>query len=214
MPNTRLYICSLTAALAVAAATHAADRPIPLIDGHVVSVISGDMLNVKLTSGIEQVALQGVDAPEQDQPGGDESTAALVKLVDGRDVQLAIVDQKSRQNVSIAVVYLGDIEINEVMVRQGNAWADREHMRRKDDAILCIYEEEARAVKRGFWAYSVVERIPPWEWRHRRQRNSFTDYTDETAANCLAAVSEAEARARKGAEDSSEANQIEKNPKQ
>ncbi len=197
-----------------ALAAGADERPIPPIYGRVVSVVSGDMLNIKLESGIERVALQGIDAPDKDQPGSDEATAALVKLVDGQDVQLAIVDQNSRQNISIAVVYLGDVEINEVMVRQGHAWADREHMRRKDDAILCIYEEEARAVGRGFWAYSVVERIPPWEWRYRRQRNSFTDYTDETAANCLAAVSEAEARTRKSAEESKESNKLEKTPKQ
>src|SRR5882672_5955038 len=216
MRATSLILRSLAAVatLVGATATYPADRPIPLINGHVVSVLSGDMLNVKLESGTERVALQGIDAPDKDQPGGAEAVAALLKLVDGRDVQLAIGDQNPRQNLSIAVVYLGEVEINEIMVRQGNAWADREHMRRKDDAILCIYEEEARAVGRGLWAYSIVERIPPWEWRDRKHRESFTDYTDETAANCLATVSEAQARLRKPPESPKENNKIDTVPKQ
>ncbi|MGH8264333.1 MAG: thermonuclease family protein [Steroidobacterales bacterium] len=171
----------------------AADRPIPVLNGRVVSVISGDTINVKLTNGVVRVVLQGVDAPEKDQLGGEEAAVGLAKLVNARDVRIAIVDQRPRQNISIAVVYVGDTDVNEAMVRDGLAWADRRHMRRKDDAILCIYEEEARGLGRGLWAYSKLERIAPWEWRNRFQRNYFTDYTDETAANCLAAVGEGKA---------------------
>jgi endonuclease YncB( thermonuclease family) len=166
----------------------ATDRPIPILNGRVVSVISGDTINVKLTNGVVRIVLLGVDAPEKDQVGGDEAAVALAKYVNGREVRLAIIDQKPRLNLSLAIVFVGDLDVNEAMVRAGLAWADRAHMRRKDDAILCIYEEEARGLGKGLWAYSALERIAPWQWRDRERRDYFTDYADETAANCLAAV--------------------------
>ncbi len=171
-----------------ASLAHSAERVIPRLKGHVTAVIDGNTLTVQLASGPVRLRLQSIDAPERDQAGGDEATATLRKLVVGRDVEVEITDQSAGRDRFVGIVYLGDVEINEVMVRQGEAWADRRHMRRKDDAILCIYEEEARGLQRGFWALAVAERVPPWEWRQRKTRTSFTDYTDETAANCLAAV--------------------------
>jgi len=65
----------------------AADRPIPILNGRVVSVISGDTINVKLTNGVVRVVLQGVDAPEKDQMGGEEAAVGLAKLVNDRGIR-------------------------------------------------------------------------------------------------------------------------------
>ncbi len=99
----------------------------------------------------------------------------------------------------VAIVYAGDVDVNAELVKQGHAWAFRKYMRKTEDADLCALEQAARSDKRGLWALPANERIAPWEWRKRGNRPTFTDYSGETAENCIAAIgalASAEAPAR------------------
>ena len=58
----------------------------------------------------------------------------------------------------------------------------------RDDAAYCTFEHEARRQKRGLWALPPEQRVAPWEWRKRGNRSTFTDYSRETAENCIAAI--------------------------
>jgi endonuclease YncB( thermonuclease family) len=64
--------------------------------------------------------------------------------------------------------------------------AFRRYMR-KQGAALCSDENEARVAKRGLWALANDDRITPWEYRSRKNRDSFIDYSHETTAECVAA---------------------------
>ena len=90
----------------------------------VTSVIDGDTIKVQLTEGPAQVRLANIDAPEPIQSGGGTAARALNARVLGQDVSLHVVERERDQRL-VAVVFLGDENVNAWMVKQGHAWADR-----------------------------------------------------------------------------------------
>lgn len=178
----RTFVITLIAGWAVSGSLPAQD----VIVGTVTKVIDGDTIDVQLTSGPIRVRLHGVDTPERGQPWEDESTAWLKKQVMGREVAIEPYEQ-DRYERMVGTVYLGDTNINQELVRLGHGWAYRRYLR-KADAIFCAEEAEARLARRGLWSLPNSERVAPWEWRRRKTRDSFTDYTRETTANCVASI--------------------------
>ena len=166
----------------------AADSPV--LSGTVLTVTDGDTVAVLLSSGRIEVRLHGIDAPERGQVGGSESRAFLRKLVERKAVDLEPVDQ-DRYERMVAVLYLGATNVNAEMVRAGHAWADRQYLSIAD-RDLCALEDGARGSRRGVWKGDV---IAPWEWRERKGRRGFTDYSKATVATCLAEIPSSQARA-------------------
>lgn len=159
----------------------------PVLVGTVTKVVDGDTIDVKLTSGPIRVRFHAIDTPERGQPWGNESTAWLTKLLLGKEVQLEPFEQ-DRYDRLVATVLLGDLNVNAELVKQGHAWAFRKYMRKREDAYLCQLEYAARTAKRGLWALPKDQRAAPWEWRHHNSTDAFTDYSNETTANCVAAI--------------------------
>lgn len=163
-----------------------AAQDLPVLVGTVTKVVDGDTVDVQLSSGPIRVRLHGVDTPERGQPWGKESTAALTALVMGKQVGVEPFEQ-DRYDRMIGIVYRDDLNVNLELVKRGHAWAYRRYMR-KSDSELCINEAAARTAKKGLWVLPASERIAPWEWRRKKTRETFTDYTRETAATCIAAI--------------------------
>jgi endonuclease YncB( thermonuclease family) len=178
-----LALCML--GLLVEIPAHAQDA-LPVLVGTVTKIVDGDTIDVQLSSGPMRVRLHGVDTPERGQPWGKESTAALTDLVMGKEVDIEPFSQ-DRYERMIGIVFLGDLNVNLELVKRGHAWAYRQYMR-KEDSALCINEAAARTAKKGLWALPVDQRIPPWEWRRKKTRAAPTDYSQETAAECIAAI--------------------------
>lgn len=152
--------------LTLLAAVAAGADPPKVVGAKVTKVNDGDSIEVQTAAGAARVRLSAVDTPEYDQPYGDKSSAALkARLPVGVDVELEIVTQDQFRRM-VAVVWLvagGDrINVNEMMLREGHAWAYRRYMR---DARFCDLEAEARDAKRGLWAQPVSEWVYPPEWR-------------------------------------------------
>jgi endonuclease YncB( thermonuclease family) len=82
----------------------------------------------------------------------------------------------------VAVVYVGDENVNAWMVKQGHAWAYRGHTREPD---YCVWENAARSLRRGLWADKYW--TAPWDWRMSQRDSLFfvTDYSTTTAAACI-----------------------------
>jgi endonuclease YncB( thermonuclease family) len=158
----------------------------PVLVGTVSRVVDGDTIKVELSSGPVEVRLDSIDTPERNQPWGTEATTALARRVDGREVALDVVTQDRYERL-VAVVYLGDENVNAWLVQQGHAWAYRQYLK---DAQYCTWEAQARVARQGFWSQPAGQWQAPWEWRQveRRQAGSFTDYSPETIANCTAAI--------------------------
>jgi endonuclease YncB( thermonuclease family) len=159
-----------------------------VLQGRVLDVHDGDTIKVQLDSGPISVRLHGIDAPERNQPHGEESTAALARLVGGKSVDLEPVGQKSYGRL-VAIVYVGSINANKRMIEGGEAWAARKYLRKERDAHWCMDENAARAAKRGIWSQPPEQWIDPREWFHREEgQMKFTDYSHENTFRCLAAI--------------------------
>ena len=158
-----------------------------MLVGTVVHVYDGDTIKVQLSSGPIIVRLHSIDTPEHDQPWGPEATAALASRVQGRQVSLDVVTQDSYERL-VADVLVGDRSVNEWMVQQGNAWAYRHYL---EDSRFCTWEAEARTAGRGLWNRPPDTWRAPWQWRAagRGENVVYTDYSHETVAHCIAAMS-------------------------
>lgn len=156
----------------------------PSLSGTVTRVIDGDTLEVQLSSGPIRVRLNSIDTPEKDQPWGSQAQAALAGRVDGRQVDLEPVTQDHYDRL-VAVVFLRGENINAWMVQQGAAWAYRDYL---EDPSYCAWEAAARESGLGLWSLPPGSRVAPWEWRAagRGSNAVFTDYSNETAAGCIA----------------------------
>jgi endonuclease YncB( thermonuclease family) len=156
----------------------------PVLIGTVTHVTDGDTIVVQLDSGPVTVRLDSIDTPEYDQPWGPRASMALAERIDGQRVALEVVTQ-DRYDRLVAVVFFGEQNINAWLVEQGDAWAYRRYLR---DDEYCTWEAEARKVRRGLWSLAENHWRAPWEWRaaQRGQAAKFTDYSRETAADCVA----------------------------
>jgi endonuclease YncB( thermonuclease family) len=184
LPRFLIAISALLAS-AVLGLALAAD-PSPVLTGVVTRVVDGDTIDVKLSSGPIRVRLYGIDAPESTQPGGGEATAYLVKRILHQTVDLEPV-QQDRYDRLIAIVDLGDEDINETMVQEGYAWAFRKYLKRSD-TDYCYYEADARTAHLGLWSLPAAQQLAPWEYRHHKSGEPYTDDTAETAEHCIATL--------------------------
>jgi endonuclease YncB( thermonuclease family) len=116
--------------LAFPSSSHAVTRT---VGGVVKKVADGDTLTVVIRDGTKfRVRLYGIDAPEirhekkPGQPYGKEAKAALMGMVLGQKVRLDIIERDQYKRM-VGIVYLGNLNVNEEMVREGWAWAYREY---------------------------------------------------------------------------------------
>ena len=131
--------------------------------------------------GPMQVRLLGVELPEPPRPGsageveggqpfGKQAFAYLRDLALERQVQL-VTYGKDRMGRLLSVVWLGDINLNVALVKEGLAWVDPSLTITAARAALDVAERQARVGKYGLWALPNPE--PPWEYR--RRHNLATD---------------------------------------
>ncbi len=183
-PGLRLALALLTLFAVYAPPTIAQSHPV--LTGRVIKVTDGDTIKVQLTSGPINVRFDSIDAPESHQPHGAQAKAALAKLVADRDVELDVITQDRYERL-VAVVYVGGVNVNEQLVKDGHAWAYREYLKNRD---YCTWEDNARTAKRGVWALPTTSWIYPADWRRLRRKKADTvrDFSTETAQRCLAAI--------------------------
>ncbi|MDP9441338.1 MAG: thermonuclease family protein [Actinomycetota bacterium] len=118
------------------------------------SITDGDTF--VLTDG-RRVRLAQVDAPETSECFGTESTGALSALAAGKTVTLRRPPSgpaTDRYGRTLADVRVGEVSVNEAMVRSGGAeWYESFA---KEDADLAerlrVAENEAKAARRGLWS--------------------------------------------------------------
>lgn len=143
------------------------------------SVIDGDTIEIRH----ERIRLFGIDAPEGEQRCyrngkpwrcGQNSAFALADMI-GKAWVRCIEEDKDRYGRTVAVCFLGQKDLNAMMVAAGWALAYRAF------SMDYIQEErEASAAKRGLWQGRFV---PPWDWR--RGRRLVVQDKPKTQTNCL-----------------------------
>jgi len=148
--------------------------------GKVDSVIDGDTITLTLQSSVDSnkdgktrtLNLDGIDAPEIDQPCGMEAKEFLKGLLQGRNL---LVIERGDMGKSYGVWIVIDDDkhgegenINSLMVQKGLAWSTKVqvHAGGSDKEIQKL-ESEAKKEKIGIWAADSP--VPPWEWRKRKE---------------------------------------------
>jgi endonuclease YncB( thermonuclease family) len=130
----------------------------------VASVIDGDTIDIHGT----RIRLEGIDAPESRQTCirdgrkercGKQSAFHLSDRIGRRTVRCE-GKGRDRYGRTLAICYLGSLDLNAMMVRDGHAVAYRRYSRR-----YVGEENEARKARRGIWA---TEFQMPWDWRRAR----------------------------------------------
>jgi endonuclease YncB( thermonuclease family) len=160
-PSVRFY--PLAAFFIVAAGL--IGNPVSATPAAIPSVIDGDTLEIHG----ERIRLFGIDAPESKQQCavngkhyrcGQVAANALDGLIARRSVTCTEKDQ-DRYGRSVAICYVGKMNINEWMVREGHAVA---YTKYSNDYVLA--EQDARVARRGIWS-GQFER--PQNWRQQKR---------------------------------------------
>jgi len=134
--------------------------------GKVVAIHDGDTLSVRVAGETERVRLAQIDAPERGQPWGRRAKEALGRLAAGRDARLVVVDRDDYGR-PVADLYVGELFVNEALVRGGDAWAYPRYVRHPQ---ILAAQDEARRHLRGLWRLPAAEREAPWEWRRAHRQ--------------------------------------------
>ena len=135
-----------------------------------VKVSDGDTLNVqkvengKFVGEVMKIRMFGIDAPEKTQDYGIESKQALEKLVSGKTLE---IEEKNRDRYgrTVAVVYVNGQNVNEEMVKNGNAWWYQEYD--KKDTKMQAYQENAKKNKLGLFGKRGY--VEPWNYRKEKK---------------------------------------------
>ena len=112
----------------------------------VAEVSDGDTF--QLASG-KRVRLMGVDAPEFDRCGGKQAKEKLSELINGKYVQLKEEVEESFGR-SLALVYVGDTLVNEVILSQG--WGRTDYRKNSQRDVLTAAFHSAQSAKHGIFS--------------------------------------------------------------
>ena len=135
-----------------------------------IKVSDGDTLSVqkvengKFVGEVMKIRMFGIDAPEKTQDYGIESKQALEKLVNGKILE---IEEKNRDRYgrTVAVVYVNGKNVNEEMVKNGNAWWYQEYD--KKDTKMQAYQENAKKNKLGLFGKRGY--VEPWNYRKEKK---------------------------------------------
>ena len=138
-----------------------------------INVVAGEISGVPtITDGDtikilnKRIRFHGIDTPEKKQicfknskeyKCGQESTNALIKKIKGKPVVCKVQEKRDRYKRYIGVCFLGYIDLNKWMVRNGYAVAYRRY---SNDYIED--ENYAKKNKIGLWSGNFIH---PEKWR-------------------------------------------------
>lgn len=139
--------------------------------GTVLRVIDGDTFVLQTKEGSIKVRMNGIDAPEKDQPYGQKSLDFLAKY-EGRE---ALVEQQGidKYGRTLGIIYISNININLLLVKEGFAWHYKQY---STDQSLADAETQAKEASLGLWSDS--DPIAPWSWR-KGDRGTKTTVSEE-----------------------------------
>ncbi len=163
----------------------------------VLSVGDGDSLRVQAGERSITIRLACIDAPETAQaPWGQQSRAYLMqRLPRGREVSIQ-PHTTDRYGRTVAEV-ISDININLVMVEDGQAFAYRRYLSRCDAKEYLEAEFRARWHRYGVWQVEGGITLP-WDFRRQNAAARIPDGTtpDGRRYHCQEIGSDARAHAR------------------
>ncbi len=139
-------------------ATLQAIRPQRTLSATVTRVVDGDTLVVVVPGSItpeEKVRLLRINTPERGRPGFERATAALIALVDGRDVGLEFEDpakpERDEYGRLLAYVHVDDRCANLELVHAGWSRFFTKYGQGRHASAFTRAESAARSASAGLW---------------------------------------------------------------
>ena len=122
-------------------------------------VVDGDTVHVIYQDEVYKIRLTEIDAPERDQPYGNNSTEYLKSLLkEGKvDVDISGTDRYGRK---LGRLYWQGMDINRELVSAGYAWVYDQYV---TDNSFYENQSKARNLKKGLW--EDQNPLEPWNWR-------------------------------------------------
>ena len=137
----------------------------------VISVHDGDSLHVVKSSTGEKVKIRvfGVDCPEIGQPFGDQARDLTRSIVEGHQIEVVPTGQRQSYGREVAgIVVLDKLTVLQAaLVSAGLAWVDGRYCKSAVCDQWRIYQEDAKAARRGLWQDDNP--VPPWTWRRMKK---------------------------------------------
>ena len=152
--------------------------------GKVIKVTDGDSITIlNAINEKVRVRLTGIDAPEADQPYGQESKQSLASMVANKEVRIE-TSKTDRYGRVLGKVWVQPadcpacpktLNVNHAQLLSGMAWWYRQYasdQSAEDQGRYESAEDEARKRNWGLW--SELNPVAPWDWRRgtRTQLNA------------------------------------------
>jgi len=162
--SSRIFTFLAIVTLGLTGMAGAAERQLP---GRVLRVVDGDSLILDVRGSQYRVELADIDAPELNQPWGQEAAQWLQRRLTGSFVVVNWVDSTVDGRVRGSLTFKnGDPGTD--LLHSGLAWCTIGPVTRTPYEQNHPYrdaEAAARLARRGLW--SDDHAIPPWEWRRQ-----------------------------------------------
>ena len=167
------------------------------LQGKVVKIADGDTLTILDVRGFKyRIRLQGIDAPETDQPYGKESSKNLKWLVYGQEINVeyskydgygriigkVLIDPKGDM-FCLTVDCVRKMDVGLEQIRAGTAWHYKRYQREQyeeDRKLYSIAERRAKKKQLGLWNHKKP--TPPWTWRRNNKLEALRKRFNETKA--------------------------------
>ena len=131
----------------------------------VLKVGDGDTITIQMDGEKKKIRLYGIDTPEINQSFGTEAKQFLSDQILNKEVEIEVKDT-DRYKRLVAIVYLNNKSMNELLLKEGWAWWYEAYA--KKEYKYKELQEEAQKRKRGMWRNKG--NIPPWEFRKLRKK--------------------------------------------
>jgi micrococcal nuclease len=106
-----------------------------------------------------------IDAPDRRQDFSNRAKQFISDLVFGKQVRIVKQDI-DRYGRIVGIVYVGDVCVNEELVRNGLAWVYRRYCVTPICAGWFELETQARDGETGLWSHP--DPVAPWEYRRNK----------------------------------------------
>lgn len=140
----------------------------------VTAVSDGDTVRVRDRHGhTHKIRLAFIDAPETKQKHGLNSRDALLRLADGQNIEVEVVDI-DRYRREVARLRVDGRDLNYSQVENGHAWhyasLAKRNQEPSDFARYQAAEQNARQQRSGLWQHPRP--LAPWDYRKQQRARS------------------------------------------
>lgn len=135
-------------------------RPSVCLADEILSCHDGDTCRTLKDGKLIRIRLSGIDAPELDQPYGEEARQALWSLVKGANISLSCRPIDPHMKRFPCGITKDGQDIQATLVKQGAVWDFGQYSGSKYASL----ETEAKLLKKGLWSAKSI--ISPFCWRH------------------------------------------------